>query len=326
MADLRLVAVTGSTGFVGRYVVRELLSRGYGVRALVRNRHKAKEVLGEAENLTTVVGDALDLDSVAQLVAGCGACVNLVGIIRQGGSQTFQKMHVDVVQGLVDACKAASCGRFVHVSALRADADGVCAYQKTKYAGERAVRLSGLDWTVFRPGLVHGEGGEFIGMVRNWVRGKDCPGPFIPYFRRGKPAGTVPLSATLYEDPMVAPVAVEDVARAIGSALSVPESIGEVYNLVGSQVMSWPEMLRLIRDMTPGSDDGLEPVGMPGDMCAMAAKVAGRIGLGTLLPFDEGQALMACEDSTACMAKVQAHLGLSMSGFAESYAAYAGSR
>ncbi len=38
------VAITGATGFVGRYVVKELLNRGYQVYALVRNAKKLREV------------------------------------------------------------------------------------------------------------------------------------------------------------------------------------------------------------------------------------------------------------------------------------------
>src|SRR5687767_15265654 len=68
------VAVTGASGFVGRYAVRELLARGCAVRALVRDRSHARAALGEEgglpAGLTLVEGDVLDGSAPAELVRG----------------------------------------------------------------------------------------------------------------------------------------------------------------------------------------------------------------------------------------------------------------
>lgn len=340
-----VVAVTGSTGFVGRAVVSELLRRGWTVRALVRDRKKANEVLGHHPSLSFVDGDVLDGTSPRRLLAGAGgepvvACVNLIGIIRETtGGQTFRRMHVQATQALVDACSdvwgagsgggtgggvgGGGVGRFVQMSALGVTPDSKAAYARTKYEGEQIVRRSGLNWTIFRPSLIHGADGEFIRMMHRIARAAMAPYVFMPYFAKLEIDGGVRTGADRLTTPRVQPIAVEDVAWSIAECLGRPESVGEVYNLVGPDEMEWPEMLETLRDELPGTMKTMQPFFVPGSHAAMIAKVAKTVGLGGLLPFDEGQAWMGQEDSIASGAKASEHLGLRAKPFRATVSGYA---
>lgn len=320
------VAVTGATGFVGRYVVRELLRRGYAVRALGRSRQKAREVLprGAEGRLTFVEGGVLDAGVLPELVRGASACIHLIGIIREtGGGQTFQRLHVEATRAAVDACRAAGVDRFVHMSSLAANPEGPSEYQKTKWEAEQIVRRSGLDWTIFRPSIIHGPDSEFIRMVKGMSSGQEPPYYFLPYFSRRRLDLSVPTGRVVWESPKVQPIAVEDVAQAIAECLQRPETVGEVYNLVGPDVMDWPEMLTFLRDSLPGANRRIAPWHIPGTHGAAIARVAKTLGLGGLLPFDAGMALMSMEDSTADLTKARAHLGLNPRPFRPTVAAYA---
>lgn len=328
MTSPKTIAVTGATGFVGRHVVKELLSRGHTVRALVRSAAKAREVLPkDAAGLSLVIGDVLDGKAAAELVKGCDACVHLIGIIREVRSegQTFERMHVDAPRAMIEACARAGVRRFVHMSALGASPDGKAAYQKTKFQGERYVRHSGLDWTVFRPSFIHGAEGEFVQMVSDMASGQKPPFYFIPYFGRSVADERVPLGGTHLEAAKIQPVAVEDVAWCFAEAMERPASIGEIYNLVGPDVMTWPEVLAFFRDTLPGASHGMPIAAVPGEVSAIGAKVAGMLGLSGLLPFDEGQAIMAMQDSTSELAKVKQDLGLTPRAFRETVRSYAAS-
>ncbi len=317
------VAVTGATGFVGRSVVRELLSKGYRVRALVRSTTKARSVLPRAQGLELVAGDVLSEGAAAELVQRCAACVHLVGILREApGGQTFRRMHVEATRAMVRACEEAKVSRFVHMSALGASDLGVCEYQTSKHEAERIVIDSSLGWTIFRPGMIHGIGSEFLDMVKGFASGLEMPFLFLPYFTGGKTDTRIPLGGTNPKDPLVAPVHVDDVAGAFVKSLSLPAAVGEIYNLVGSQTLSWPRVLEMVRDGT-GGNHHLHAWGIPAGVASGAAKCAKLVGLGQALPFDEGMPRMASQDSVADMHKARAHLGMEFRGFAESFGEYA---
>jgi len=324
--QISTVAVTGATGFVGRNMVRELLARGYKVRALVRDRQKAREVLppsGGGSTLELVSGDALDAAALANLVGGTQACIHLVGIIRQKGAQTFERMHPEATAAALKACGNAGVKRFLQMSALKASDTGTTAYQKTKFEAERLVRRSGLDWTIFRPGLIHGPGGEFVELASDWVTGHVPPYIFMPYFTRWQIDTSVPLGSAKPIDPKVAPIVVEDVCKAFVESLNRQMAIGEVYNLVGGETLSWPQMLTTFRNNVNGGNERLHPWGVPSEIASKVAMVADLIGLGGTLPFDEGMAVMGGQDATASIEKARAHLGVEPKGFTETFKRYA---
>ncbi|MDX2131481.1 MAG: NAD(P)H-binding protein [Planctomycetota bacterium] len=326
MSTITTVAMTGATGFVGGYVVRELLARGYGVRALVRDRAAARSSL--PGSVTLVEGDILDERRVDELLGGAQACVNLAGIIREvrtgGRAQTFERVHTRAARLLVERCTALGVRRFVQMSALGVRDVGVSEYQRTKWEAEQAVRLSELDWTIFRPSLIHGPEGEFVRLAKGLCSGHEAPWVFIPYFAREVEDVRVPLGPVTLVAPRVQPVWVQDVAGAMVRSLGTPAAVGEIYNLAGGEVLTWPEMLREVRDHVHGANRDLEPMGVPSVAAAWGAKAAGAVGLGGLLPFDEGMARMGAEDSTASVVKATEDLEFRASGFRATFRAYAG--
>ena len=104
-----------------------------------------------------------------RLVSRADACVNLIGIIREAsGRQTFHRLHTLTTRAVVEACEEGGVPRLLQMSALGVKANAPTEYQRTKYEGEEAVQLSRLDWTIFRPGLIHGSDGEFKKTVQSW--------------------------------------------------------------------------------------------------------------------------------------------------------------
>lgn len=305
-----------------------MLQAGYSVRALVRSRDKAREVLPQSDRLSLVVGDVLEKGPLQELLRDAFGCIHLVGIIREkrgplgGKPQTFQRMHVDATRHMVAQCQASGVKRFVQMSAMGVTDSGVSKYQRTKFEAEQIVRRSNLDWTVFRPGLIHGPGGEFTGMAVDWAGGNTPPFLFMPYFTRAVAMYRAPMDGGVDAVPVVAPVWVEDVAAAFVASLENQASVGEIYNLAGPESLSWIQLLEYIRDAAHGNPH-ITAWGIPSEPAAIAADIAGFVGLGGLLPFDGGMARMAAQDSVADTTKARTDLKLQFAPFRKTFAAYA---
>ncbi len=223
----RRICLLGGSGFLGRHVAARLVARGHEVVVLTRARHRNRDLL-VLPTLRLVQGDPLidrDLDSA---VAGADAVVNLVGIVNETGRRGggFDRIHVQLVERALAACRAAGIRRFIQISALKAATNGPSHYLRSKGQGETRVRESGLDWTIMQPSVIFGPEDRF---VNRFVRMLQVL-PVLPLARAHA---------------RLAPVWVGDVAEAVLRALESREAAGQTYQLCGPKVYSLREIVRL---------------------------------------------------------------------------------
>lgn len=149
------VFVTGGTGYLGRRLIPELLRRGHGVRALVREGSRGTVPAGAV----AVVGNALDRATFESAIPPAGTFVQLVGTPHPSPAKAQQFKEVDLVsiRESVAAAKAARVGHFVYVSVAQS-ARVMKAYQEVRAQGETMIREAGLDATILRPWYVLGPG------------------------------------------------------------------------------------------------------------------------------------------------------------------------
>jgi NADH dehydrogenase len=296
------VLVTGASGFVGSAVVEALLARGYGVNALVNHR-----ALHETSaNIRVIKGNLFDTAAVDDGVRDADAVIHLVGIIMEKPSKgiTFERIHFEGTKAIVDAAARNGVKRYLHMSALGSRPNAVSRYHQTKFLAEQYVRASPLDWTIFRPSLIHGPRGEFMQMEAKWARSSAPPFVAMPYFG-GKKAGRLQ------------PVFVNDVARGFVDALEKAQTIREIYPLGGPDVLSWPELHRTCAQAIVGHRRWV--LSMP----VWLAKFATCVTPPALLPFNRDQVIMSQEDNTADLAKFKADFGWEPVHFAPTLKEYA---
>ncbi|MGE0746088.1 MAG: SDR family NAD(P)-dependent oxidoreductase, partial [Rhodospirillales bacterium] len=142
--DLKSVTVFGGSGFVGRYIVRELAKAGARVRVAVRNVERAQflKPMGDVGQVVPLLANVRDDASVAAAVECADAVINLVGILYEGGRQTFEAVHAEAPGRIARAAAATGARRFIQVSAIGADPESESAYGRSKAAGEAAARAA----------------------------------------------------------------------------------------------------------------------------------------------------------------------------------------
>ena len=232
------VLVTGGTGFLGRSVVRWLVGLGHEVRCLIRSTSALDPMAGRSVEYWR--GDVTDQVSLPGALEDIDVVVHLVAVIREQPSKgiTFERINVQGTRNLVDAARKAEIKRFVHISAIGVQPNPDFPYWNTKWQGEQAVRRSGLPWTVFRPSLLIGEGGDFIGRLRDLVLKPPAglfPGPpVVPVLGDGK---------TKFQ-----PVFVEDAARCIALAVGETTSEDKLYSIGGPDVWTYEQILDLVME------------------------------------------------------------------------------
>jgi uncharacterized protein YbjT (DUF2867 family) len=218
--------VLGGTGFVGRAVCEKLSERSSSDRIVVPTRRLSRG--HEVQSLPTVDLVQANLHDDAELLAlvqRCDVVINLVAILH-GSAADFQRVHVDLLNRLVNACHGAGVKRLVHVSALGVGAGAPSAYLRSKTAGEAVLATSGLDVTVLRPSVIFGSHDRFL----NVFASLQAVAPLMPL------AG----STAQFQ-----PVWIEDVAAAIVAAIDTPASVGQTYECAGPTVYTLGQLVRL---------------------------------------------------------------------------------
>lgn len=288
------VFVTGATGFVGHEILRQLLAAGHSVRALVRPGSENK--LLQEDPVKIHHGDACDPESLAGALEDCEALLHLVGIIREFPAKgiTFEKLHVEATRNLLTAAETQGVRRYLQMSANGTREDAVTPYHQTKWQAEQAVRASGLDWTIFRPSLIYGAGGEFVAMISDLIRKL----PAVPVIGDGQ-----------YR---MSPVAVEDVAAGFVRALQTPASIGQIYHCCGPQSCSYDELLDAF-----GQAMGKEHVRKIHQPLALMKPAIALLDSIPAFPITSGQLTMLLEGNVCDPEKWSTDFGLTPTPLAE---------
>lgn len=165
--NTKTVAIFGATGFSGRSVLSELLARGHRVRALARR----PAALETHTNLTTVEGNALDPETVAEVLTGTDAVIHCLGVGGKGNGAPTTLVS-ESVQLILDALGDSSSQRLICMSNVGAGDSGTFLAKRVvvplfvrwllpiiedKDRMEAALQASKTDWLAVRfPNIVEG--------------------------------------------------------------------------------------------------------------------------------------------------------------------------
>jgi len=256
------VLVVGGSGFVGQHLCRELDDRDHDVTALSRNPHDAEL----PDGVTRTEGDVTDYDSIAGAFEDRDAVVFLPALSPlfkpDGGDEMHEVVHLGGTENCVKAAEEHGVDRFIQMSALGADPNGSTHYLRAKGKAEDAVKNSDLDWTIFRPSVVFGDGGEFVYFTK---RLKQIFAPAVPLYPL--PGGGKKAHFQL--------IWIDDLVPMLADALAGEEHVGQTYEVGGPETLSLREATELVFE-AEGKSISIVPLPMP--LAKIGLPVLGSLG------------------------------------------------
>ena len=217
----RPVVIFGGTGFLGRAVVRTLLSEDLPVRLAARSPGRVPEPVEACR------ADVRDEAGVERAVEGARAVINAVGLYTERAGATFENVHVDGAARVARAARAAGVEHLVHVSGIGARPGAASRYVAARGRGEEAVRAGCPGAVILRPSVLCGPDDAFLRTLEKVTRL-----PAIPLFGDGSMR--------------LQPVHVDDVAAASVAAATAEAALPPTLELGGADVLTYRAILERV--------------------------------------------------------------------------------
>ena len=229
------VALFGGTGFVGTYLIEELLNNNHTPVLLVREGSENK--VTRAKDCIINIGDVSDNKTIEDTIRDVDAIIYNIGLIRQFPRKgiTFENIHFEGAKLCIDTASKIGVKRFILMSANGVKYEGT-KYQSTKFLADQYLKNSTLDWTIFRPSLIFGNPKgkiEFCTQLRDDMLGLPIPAPLFFDGININNAGKFSMS----------PIHISDVAQFFIKCLDMKETYGKIYNLGGPKNYNWIEII-----------------------------------------------------------------------------------
>jgi nucleoside-diphosphate-sugar epimerase len=212
-----MILVTGATGFLGEFVVKELLDKNYDFCCFVRETSDV-EMLKE-NDIELRYGDLDNLESIKEALEGVDTLVNIASL------------GFGHAPNIIDACEAMNVKRGIFISTTAIFTNLNAESKKVRTAAEETIKNSNLDYTILRPTMIYGTEND-----RNMFRLVKFLNkiPVMPIFGPGT-----------Y---LLQPVYVKDLARVIVKTLAVDVSINNDYNIPGEKPLTYNQVIESTAD------------------------------------------------------------------------------
>ncbi|MBT4989669.1 MAG: complex I NDUFA9 subunit family protein [Rickettsiales bacterium] len=229
----KTITIFGGTGFLGRYVVKELADLGCRINVVTRNQEKAADLkvglsLGQ---LNIIQGDVTDSQFVESIVQQSDILINLIGCLFERHIGEFAKLHAQFPELLAQLAKKHQLLQLIHISALGVGLNEYSLYAATKLSGENAIKENFDNHVILRPSVMFGHEDHFINQFANI----SAISPIIPLLLGGR---------TKFQ-----PVYVHDIARAIAKIVQTDKYNERIYEIGGPNIYTMRKMTEMILDI-----------------------------------------------------------------------------
>ena len=218
----RLILVTGVTGYIGGRLVPRLLEAGYRVRVLARDpaRLQGRPWL---EQVDVFQGDVLDPETLKPAMADVSAAYYLIHSMR--GNPDFHQRDLTAARNFGTAAQAQGAQQIIYLGGLGDPATDLSRHLQSRQQTGQALREAGVPVTEFRAGVIVGSGSISFEMIR--------------YLTERIPIMICPR----WVFTRIQPISIGDTLDYLIAALQTPDSIGQIIEIGGTDVLTYGEMM-----------------------------------------------------------------------------------
>lgn len=258
--------VTGSFGYIGKYITGELLSRGRKVKTISTHPEKPNPF----GDIVTAASYNFEVPEIlTEYLSGCDVLFNTYWVRFNYRGWSFDQA-LENTKILFNCVKKAGLKKIVHISVTNPSEDDVLPYYKGKALQEAALKQSDIDYVIIRPTLVFGLEDILVNNIA-WTIKRF---PFVPVFGSGE-----------YR---IQPVYVGDLAMVAVEASESRES--QTIDAIGPETYTYKEILQL---MCEAFDRPIPLIHMPPSLGITLGKILGLFVRDVILTEDELRGLMA---------------------------------
>lgn len=221
MNEHRTGLVTGTTGYVGAQVARQLLDDGWTVRALVRDAEGLEPDL--CERMEVIEGDASYPEDVARAMVGAEVAWFLTHAM--GGEGDFVEQERRIAEVFAEQARRAGLTRIVYLGGLHPDGQELSPHLASRVEVGEILMGSGVPTAAIQAGVVLGDGSASFEMLRTLA--ERLPGSVGPQWLRNR----------------IQPIHVDDVVHFLVRAADLPASENRTFDVGGPDVLSYAEMM-----------------------------------------------------------------------------------
>jgi uncharacterized protein YbjT (DUF2867 family) len=225
-----VILVTGGTGFIGQYLVRQLVSNGYEVRLLLRPSPKSPN-LPTGLPVQVAVSSLNDPRGLRAALKGINTVIHLAGTESLGIKSDLDGVDINGTHSLTLAAKEAGIDRIFFLSHLGADKASAYPVLKAKAIAENLIIHSGIPYTIFRSAVVFGPNDHFTNVFTQIIE-------ISPYVMLIPGDGSN----------LLQPIWIHDLVTCIVMALENPESINRMYQIGGGESLPFLSIIQIIMD------------------------------------------------------------------------------
>ncbi len=216
------IAITGSTGFVGKNVRKVLHKKGAKLFNISRKNFSSYK------SETKIISQDINIADISKKIKNCHAFVHLIGIGHQSVDSTFQSVNVELTKKIIQLCHKSKIKKIIYVSGLGASKNSASVYFISKFQAEQAIINSGLDYTIFRASYIIGKDDHLTKNLKAQMKTKQI---------------TIPGSGKYH----LQPIFVNDVGEVIYKAITSEKFSNKIIDLVGPETVTFQNYVRLFK-------------------------------------------------------------------------------